>query len=135
LLDVMEVVIDPRNSWPELGRASPAAVDLREPGDARPRRMALEIVWHEVFVRQVHGQHSRHMRPRPDQRHIALDHVEQLRDFIEAGSAQNSAHRRHARVTLDGLPYAAHVAGIVAHGAELVDLEAAVSIAVAVLKE
>jgi hypothetical protein len=58
-----------------------------------------------------------------------------LRNFVEAGLAQNSPHRRHARIALHRLPYAAHVAGIVTHGAELVDLEAAVSIAVAVLKE
>src|SRR5689334_24863590 len=43
-LDVMEIVIDPRDRRPELGRASAAAADLREPGNARPRRMALKII-------------------------------------------------------------------------------------------
>jgi hypothetical protein len=97
--------------------------------------MTLKIIWHQVFVGQIRRQHSRNVRPRPDQRHVALDHVEQLRNFVEAGLAQNSPHRRHARVALDRLPYAAHVARIDAHGAELVDLEAAVPIAVAVLIE
>ena len=134
-LDVIEIVIDPRNRRAGLGRTSPAAADLREPGNARPRRMALKVVWHEVFVRQFRRQHSRNMRSRPDQRHVALDHVEQLRNFVEAGLAQNPPDRRHARIALNRLPYAALVAGIVAHGAELVDLEAAVSIPVPVLKE
>ena len=97
--------------------------------------MALKIVWHQVLIGQIRRQHSRDVRPWPDQRHVALDHVDQLRNFVEAGFSQNSSDRRHACVALHRLPYAARITGIVAHGAELVDLEAAVSIAVAILIE
>ena len=40
-------------------------------------------------------------RPRADERHLAAQHVEQLRQLVEREAAQEAADRRHARVVAD----------------------------------
>src|SRR6185437_3598038 len=43
---------------------------------------------------------ARHWRPRADERHVPREHVEQLRQLVEAEPAQHSADTRHARIIL-----------------------------------
>ena len=38
------------------------------------------------------------MRPRPDDRHLAAQHVQELRQFVEAGAAQEGADPGDSRV-------------------------------------
>ena len=40
----------------------------------------------------------RQRRARPDQRHVASEHVPELRQLVEARLAQEAAERRHARI-------------------------------------
>ncbi len=62
------------------------------------------------------------MGARPDQGHVALQHVEELGQLVDAGPAQQGADAGHAGIATGGLvhhrPVVQH-----AHGAELVDLE------------
>ena len=43
------------------------------------------------------------MRPRPDDRHVSLQDVNELRQFIDVGSAQDSTDACHARVVFHSL--------------------------------
>ena len=43
------------------------------------------------------------MRPRSDDRHVSLQDVNELWQFIDVGSAQDSTHDCHARVVFHGL--------------------------------
>src|SRR6218665_213809 len=108
-----------------------AAADLPEPGHsgagAKIAGVALAIVW-RLIDNDGTG---------PHQAHLAPDHVEQLRQLVEAGDAQEAADRGNARVPgqlARRLPFPARhgVAGQIVrergfgvwnHGAELVAAE------------
>src|SRR5688572_14203306 len=90
VLDVVEVVVDARDRAIAMLGAAAAAAHLRQPGDAGLHRMPLKVVGNEIFIEHSRRQHARNMRAWTDQRHFALEHVDQLRDFIEAGAAQNT---------------------------------------------
>src|SRR5437660_48547 len=72
---------------------------------------------------------SRDYRPRPDQAHLALEHIDQLRQFVQAALSQQPSHPRHPRVIANledqarDLAAAAHLfkhrLGVDHHGAEL----------------
>src|SRR5262245_60178305 len=66
-----------------------AATHLPESGEARlhlePRR-----------VPQTIGFRSERRRTRPDQRHVSLEHVQQLRQFVETELAENAPATSHA---------------------------------------
>src|SRR5262245_38558366 len=68
--------------------------DLPEPGHAGADEQPAADVAEEVAV--VGGQ-----RARPDQRHLALEDVDQLRQLVERGLAQEAADRGDPRVILD----------------------------------
>src|SRR5262249_22806314 len=70
-----------------------------------------------------------------DQRHRAVEYVEELRQLVEAGAPQKAAEPRHAWVIARRLlrPPFDHLA--VPHGPELVDLEDAIDEAIAILPE
>src|SRR5581483_12007826 len=63
---------------------------LREDRDVEPDRPVLELV--EVAQRQ---------RPRPDERHLAAQHVQHLRQLVDRVAPQHAADRGDARVVLD----------------------------------
>ena len=68
-------------------------------------------------------------RPRADDAHLSGEHVEQLRQLVEAGAAQDAAERRHARIVahlehrpvhlVQAIQRGALLLGAVSHGAEL----------------
>ena len=73
------------------------------------------------------------MRARPDQGHLAAQHVDQLRQLVQAGAAQPASDRGDPRVV--GARLHEPRAGVVAHGAELQQLEHIVVEALARLAE
>ena len=100
-----------------------AARHLPQAGDPGQHEVALlvpllELV--EVALRE---------RPRADQRHLAGDHVEQLRQLVERVAAQEAADARQPRVVadleqragglVDRLEVGLHLVGVAAHGPEL----------------
>ena len=69
---------------------------------------------------------ARHLGPRPDQAHAAAQHVDQLRQFVELGAAQQRAHAGDARIAGHGELRAGRSrqsrhSGRVVHRAELED--------------
>src|SRR5579884_4497090 len=72
-----------------------AAVDLPGAGQAR----AGAQIRGDVVA--IFPHFRRDDRPRPDEAHLALEDVPQLRQFVEAALAQYLAKRRDARVVLE----------------------------------
>jgi hypothetical protein len=77
------------------------------------------------------------MRARAHDRHLAAQHVEELRQLLEAGAADEAAQRRHARIALAHLPERAGavLAGFGPHGPELENLDHLAVAAIALLAE
>ena len=68
---------------PRVGRVA-AAADLPQPGQARLRCV---VVFDVAAIARDLGAHD---RTRPDQAHLAAQHVEQLRQLVEARAAQEA---------------------------------------------
>ena len=104
-----------------------AATYLPDTGDAGFHGEAAALAGH------VFSHFGGQRRAGANEAHLALQHVEELRQFIEAGFAQKPAEGSDARVVFDLECRAVHfigrlelgfeVFGILNHGAELVDLE------------
>ena len=72
-------------------------INLRPPSDPRPDEFSNKIFSHhphEHFF--VLGQ----MRPRTDDAHVAFQHVDELRKFVDAEFSQPPSSREHSRVVL-----------------------------------
>ena len=65
----------------------------------------------------------RPLRPRAHQRHVAAQHVPQLREFVDVGPAEQPADRRAARVVVARPDRAGLALRVLVHGAELVNRE------------
>src|SRR5215468_10432983 len=88
VLDVIEIELDALLDLLFIVDLAAPAVDLRPAGDAGLDAMAREVAV-DRFVEQTALQLALHrMRPRADQRKIALEHyIEQLRQLVEAALA------------------------------------------------
>src|SRR5436190_9093152 len=75
----------------EIGTAG----DLPEPGQARENEVALEVPALELLVV------AQRQRSRPDEAHLAPEHVPDLRDLVQREAAENRPDRGHARVLAD----------------------------------
>src|SRR5439155_10630234 len=128
---VREVVLDARLHLLDRVGLAAEAVHLGEAGDSRPHLVADHVAADQLAVELV----VRHrMRPRPDDAHAALQHVDELRQLVERGLAQECAELRDAAVVLGRLPHDIAVLGD-RHGAELVDHDLAAVDPVAPLLE
>src|SRR5262249_31401422 len=90
VVEVPEVQVDSLRPADRL-----APVHLRPAGDARLDRQAAAVVV------GVAGDLLDEIRARPDEAHLAAQHVPELRQLIEAGAAEESAGARDAWVVLD----------------------------------
>jgi hypothetical protein len=75
------------------------------------------------------------MRAGSDQRHIALDDIDKLRNFIETGFAEYFPDWRNPGIAQHRLFHAARVANVAAHRPEFINFEVPISIPVSVLKK
>ncbi|CAM2144697.1 hypothetical protein PT2222_160130 [Paraburkholderia tropica] len=96
------------------------AVDLRPAGDAGLDAVTVDVARHHALVEIVVFER---VRTRADHRHVAAQHVVELRQFVETRAAQERAHARHAAVAARGLAERAGRLAVHAHRAELVDRE------------
>ena len=114
VLDVVEVVLD---ALLERRVAAPA-VDLRPAGDAGLHLVAQHVLRDPVLELL---DEERPLGPRADDRHVAPQHVPELRQLVEVEPAQPAADRRAARVVVARPDRAGLVLGALVHRAELVD--------------
>src|SRR5437773_5223899 len=95
--DVVQVVLEP---FTQTGVAAPA-VDLRPTGDAGFDAVTRHVIGN--CLAELTDEH-RPLRARTDQTHVAAHDVDELRQLVDAGAAQERAKPRPSRVVLDG-PY------------------------------
>ena len=95
-----------------------AAVDLRPAGKAHRHVVGTVLV---AFFNQVVLVPQ--SRARADNAHGAAENVEHLREFIQAGLAQEPAHSRDPLLGVAQLMGRGVLGGVGAHGAELVDVK------------
>src|SRR5262245_49529985 len=114
VLDVVQVVFD---ALLEGGVAAPA-VHLRPAGDA-----GLHLVPQHVLRDPVLEllDEERTLRTGADDRHVAAEHVPELRQLVDVVAPQPAADRRGARVVVSRPDGAARVLGIHWHRPELID--------------
>jgi hypothetical protein len=111
-------------------------VDLRPAGDARLDPVAREIAVDCLVIEPVLGLGMHRVRARADQRKAAGEHhVEQLRQLVEAGLADEAADAGHPRVALGDELARGQIGLIGVHRTEFVDVDAFVVEAVALLLE
>ncbi|MNL44766.1 hypothetical protein D3C87_1673620 [compost metagenome] len=117
-----------------IGLAAPA-IDLGPAGHARLDTMARKIALDRLIIELVGGLGLQSVGAGADDRQLPLEHVEQLRQLVDRGLADEPADAGHARVPLGdqlGGPRVQHVGP---HRAELVDADQLIVEAVARLHE
>src|SRR3954451_18837644 len=136
VLNVIEVELDAFLDLLFVVDLAAPAVDLGPAGDAGLHPVPGEIAV-DGFVEQAALQLALHrMWTRPDQREIAGEHhVEELRQLVEAGLADEAADAGDARVVLGHDLRGRRISLIMVHRAELVDIDALVVEAEALLAE
>jgi hypothetical protein len=110
VLDIIEIVRDPSVGLIEGVDLAAQPIDLGPAGDARLDAMSMEIFLDGVAIEAIARLHRNRMRPRTDQRHIALQHIDQLWQLIEAQPTQNSPNAGNPRV----VPYCSQRSRLVA---------------------
>src|SRR5471032_548075 len=108
------------------------AVHLRPPGNTGFDPVAVDVTRYDLLIEIVVFER---MRTRSDHRHVAAQYVEELRQFVQARAAQETAYARDPRVAAFRLFDYARFLRMNAHGAELVDGEDAAIRAFAALLE
>src|SRR6185437_5643199 len=125
-----------------------AAIHLPDAGDARRHQQAIAVAIAILLHLVAQG------RTRADDAHVAAQHVEKLRQLVQAGGADKAADARDARIfsqlkfvatvltadllALHEFRYRLTVNGVVrvgAHAAKLKDLKGSASFADALLME
>lgn len=118
VVDVGEVELDAFLHLVQGFGFAAAAADLRQAGDAGLDAVAghvgVDLAGVVVVVR--HG-----VRARADQRHAALQHVDELRQFVDGGAADEAADGGNTVVVAGGL--LDFLVVVHAHGAELPHLD------------
>lgn len=89
LRDVLEIMIDPRNRQARLDCAAPTSTHLSEACNPRSRRVSLKVVRDQILVGHMSCEHTRHMRSRPNEGHLALNDIDELRNLVEARASQD----------------------------------------------
>ena len=114
VLDVHEVVDEL-----VVGRGVVLGEDLGEAGDAGLDVVAVGVLG--VSLGELLDE-VRALGARPDEAHVAVEDVPDLRQLVEAGGADEGADARDARVVVSRELRAGVLLGVDAHRAELVDL-------------
>ena len=94
MIDIPEVVRYARLCLLRRINLAAQPMHLGPPSHARSHAMAMKIVSDRFVIEPLAGFHRHHMRSRTDQRHVAAEHVEELRQLIQTQAAQNATHSR-----------------------------------------
>src|SRR5436305_9936082 len=92
IVDVVEIMLDPALHFLIGFSLSTQAMDLRPAGDARLDVVPAGIERDTLLVLPIV---RKRMWPRANQRHVALDDIEQLRQLVDAPATKPGAHLGH----------------------------------------
>src|ERR1700680_3093138 len=102
------------------GSGPSQVVDLRPPGEAGPDPLPLQVARHVHAVLLIE---EGRLRARPDQAHVALEDVDQLRQLVQTHPPQDSPEPGGARVARLRDHRSSSSLGVRDHGSKLVDRE------------
>src|SRR5208337_425933 len=100
--------------------AAVLVLDLRPSGEAGPHHVAHAVIG-DLFGEPL--DEFRALGTRADECHVALEHAPQLWNLIEARGAEKLADTGNAGIVIARPLWTARGFGVLAHGAELQDLE------------
>jgi hypothetical protein len=100
VFDVVKIMRDPGACLFERVDLAAKATNLRPAGDAGHDAMAMEVSLDCVAIKPIAGLHRNRMRARTDQGHVAAQHIDQLRQLIDAQSAKDATDAGNPRVIL-----------------------------------
>src|SRR5690606_6255826 len=120
VLHVVQVVLHAAGHLLDRIGFTAQAVHLGPAGDPGLDPVALHVAVHQGLVLLVVRDR---VWPRADDGHRALQHVDELRQLVQAGAAQECPERRDPRVTLAGLGNGAFFFLMDPHAAELPHLD------------
>ena len=118
VLEVFDIARHPVLDIRAVTRLAPEAAHLGEAGNAGLHESAHVVVRHELRELVVVLDQ---MRARPDDAHVAEEHVPELRDLVDAQFAKPFPQRINPLVAIARLPRLLGIIGT--HRAELVDRE------------
>src|SRR5215472_5199522 len=114
---------------------TPQPIDLCPAGDARLDAMAVKVLLDDISVKLAARLHRYRVRARPDQRHVAVQHVDQLRQLVETQQPQDVTDMGDPRIALHRALRAGLVALIGIHRAKFEHSDDAIGEAKALLYE
>ena len=117
-----------------IGLAAPA-IDLCPAGNPRLDTVAGEITLDHFLIEPVLGLGLEGVGARADERQLATNNIDELRQLIEARLADKAPHTGHPRVVSGDEPLGILVRRLDIHRAELEDLDELVVEAIALLAE
>src|SRR5262252_858063 len=103
MIDVVEVEFDPALQLSGRARRAARTIDLRPSGEARLDAMTMRIAIGDLGSHSIFRTHVDRVRTRSDQRHLALEHIEELRQLIQTESAEPTADGSDAWIVALGL--------------------------------
>src|SRR5215510_14227536 len=118
ILDVVEVVLQLLQRI--FNRGAVAIPDLRPAGEPRFHGQPFHVI-RDFLLEALHELRS--FRPRPDEAHVTEQHIDQLRELVQTGAAEDRSHPRDARIGFLRPHRSRALLGIPTHGAELVENE------------
>src|SRR5687767_4705179 len=86
-LDIFLVQLYPALCALDCADLAAQALDLGKSSQAGADAMTASVAAHGLLIITVADLHLQRMRPRPDDRHVAADDVEQLRQLVDAQAA------------------------------------------------
>jgi len=135
MLDIIQIVLQSLPQFLDAVRGAAQRVDLGPAGDTRNDAVPGEVPLEDLAARPAGHPHADRVGTRPDERHLTLEDVEQLRQLIEARAPEERPEPGHARIALERLPAPRGIACRMVHRAELVELEDSALMTVPLLPE
>src|ERR1700683_4815427 len=110
MLDVEKVEFDTLLQLHRMFGSSTISANLRPSGDARANAVPMRVLLSALMARQILCAHPDRQRPRPNQRHLTAEHIEQLWELVKARSTQKPPKRSYATIVSLRLASASWVA-------------------------
>jgi hypothetical protein len=123
ILDIVEIISDAPFGFPELIEFASETVHLCPTGQSWLDTMAQRVGRHSDLQPLSNDLRVQCMRTGTNERHVALEDIEELREFIDAQSSDDPANPRYARIVDAGLLRSAIIRKCGMHRPELPDLE------------
>src|SRR5262249_50188551 len=102
MLDVIEIMRHPGPRFLYCVEFAAQSFDLGPPGDSGFDAMAMQILLDSITIELVARPHRDGVRTRTDERHIAAQYIDQLRQFVDAQGAHGTTDARDSRIAFYG---------------------------------